>query len=143
MASGLIRLPPKVILHRVVVSCYRPIARIQAFSASMMPVIGEHVVGEPEVAPLAGQHASELVSEPLVLAKQVAHFRGPHTNISGWHVRVGANMPVQFGHESLHSYGVVSVSAQRGQATGSCCRQQCGHQTRLAEAHDLIVCLAS
>ncbi len=88
---------------------------------------GQHFLGEIDAAvaggfgpqqrsavfePLARQHAAESIHDPFVLAEQKADLPAAHSDVTGRHVRVRTDMPVQLGHE------------------------------RLAESHDFVIALA-
>ena len=87
----------------------------------------QHLVGEVDAAvaggfrtneraapvqALAGEHAGELVAQPLVLAEQEADLASAHADVAGGHVGVRTDVAAQLGHEAL------------------------------AEAHDFVVALA-
>ena len=50
---------------------------------------------------LAGQHAGELVAQPLVLAVHEADLPAAHADVTGGHVGVGADVALQLGHKAL------------------------------------------
>ena len=72
-------------------------------------MLGQHLVHEVEravsrslgaqygatpLAPLAGEHALELVRQLLVLSVEVAYLACPHADVACWHVLVGAYVAV-------------------------------------------------
>ena len=60
-------------------------------------------------AALSGKHARKFVAYALVLAEHIADFAGAHPDIACRHVRVGADVAIQFGHKRLtktHNFAV-------------------------------------
>ena len=51
--------------------------------------------------PLAGQHALVVAHNTLILAEEITDLPCAHTDISGRHVTIGADILVQLGHEAL------------------------------------------
>ena len=50
---------------------------------------------------LAGQHAGELVADPLVLAEQVADLPRADADVSGGDIGVRPDVPLELDHEGL------------------------------------------
>ncbi|GBC86867.1 hypothetical protein HRbin12_00866 [bacterium HR12] len=136
------RLRPVVeeLLHRVL--GHVPAAGDEADLALQRLAAGlEHLLGEvhgavagglgpdQRAAPvdaLAGQHAGELVPDPLVLPEEVPDLAGPDADVTGRDVRELADVPLELGHEGLaepHDLGValplrVEVGAALAPAEG-------------------------
>ena len=55
----------------------------------------------PQFRPLPGQHAGELIAQPLVLAEQETDLASAHADVAGRNVGVRSDVALQFGHEAL------------------------------------------
>src|SRR5262249_26145137 len=82
----------------------RILATLEHFRSEVNAAVAGGLRSNQRSAPtqaFAGQHARKFISEPLVLPEQEANLPSPHSYIARRNVGVGANVPIQLGHETL------------------------------------------
>jgi len=82
----------------------RILAGLQHFRGEIHAAVAGGFGTNQRAAPvqaLAGQHAREFIADALVLSEQEPDLASAYADIAGRHVRIRADVALQFGHEAL------------------------------------------